>query len=200
MLTMAEHTTRRFMIAAPQGVADKLTGILAGAQIEPDAVVHTGAEALAALEEEYAVMLVGWRLPDMTGPELACAAGEKADMLMIVPKEFDAQAAGCGHVLTLVNPISQDALAASVRTMLFCSGKMQAMKKKADKLSRMLEERKIIERAKGKLMDALHLSESEAHYRMQKKSMDSGRRIIDVAREILEGRDEEAPQAEEKTE
>lgn len=196
---MAERNARRFMIAAPQGVSDKLTGILASAQIEPDAVVHSGAEALAALEEESAVLLIGWRLEDMTGPELACAAGKKADMLMIVPKDFDANAAGCEHVLTLVNPISQDALAASVRAMLFCSGEMQALRKKADKLARTLEERKIIERAKGRLMDTLHLSESDAHYRMQKQSMDTGRRIVDVAREILEAKEEEcaaAPAAE----
>ena len=194
---MAKPNTRRLMIAAPQAVADKLTGILAGAQIEPDAVFCSGAEALAALEEEPAVLLIGWRLSDMTGPELARAAGDQADMLMIVPADFDAWEAGCGHVLTLVNPISQDALAASVRTMLFCSEKMQALKKKADKLSRTLEERKIIERAKGRLMDTLHLSESDAHYRMQKQSMDSGRRIVDVAREILEsGVQEEQAQAE----
>ena len=54
------------------------------------------------------------------------------------------------------------------------------------KLERTLEDRKFIERAKGRLMDALKLNESDAHYRMQKKSMDSGRRIADVAREILE--------------
>ena len=35
-------------------------------------------------------------------------------------------------------------------------------------------------------MDALHLSEKDAHYRMQKKSMDTGRRIVDVAQEILD--------------
>ena len=185
---MAKPTTRRLMIAAPQGVADKLTGILAGAQIEPDAVVNSGAEALAALEEESAVLLVGWKLTDMTGPELAREVGDQADMLMIVPADFDAWEAGCSHVLTLVNPISQDALAASVRAMLFCSERMQALKKKADKLARTLEERKIIERAKGRLMDTLHLNESDAHYRMQKISMDSGRRIVDVAKEILEGK------------
>lgn len=176
----------RLIIAAPQGVADKLQGILAAAQIMPAAVVYTGAEALDALGEGSAVLLAGWRLEDMTGPELAKAAGEQADVLLITPKDFDAEAAGCAHVLTLVNPISQDALAASVRTMLFCSGKMQTLRRKADKLARTLEERKIIERAKGRLMDALHLSEADAHYRMQKKSMDSGRRIVDVAREILE--------------
>ena len=198
---MAKPNTRRLMIAAPQAVADKLTGILAGAQIEPDAVVYSGAEVLSALEEEAAVLLVGWRLTDMTGPELARAVGDQADMMMIVPADFDAWEAGCGHVLTLVNPISQDALAASVRAMLFCSEKMQALKKKADKLARTLEERKIIERAKGKLMDTLHLSESDAYYRMQKQSMDTGRRIVDVAKEILEGKAEEnAAPAETQTE
>ena len=38
-------------------------------------------------------------------------------------------------------------------------------------------------------MDTLHLSEAEAHYRMQKKSMDSGRRIIDIAQEILDAQE-----------
>ena len=63
---------------------------------------------------------------------------------------------------------------------------MQQLRARAEKLSRTLEERKLIDRAKGKLMDTLHLTESEAHYRIQKASMDSGRRIADVAREILD--------------
>ena len=63
---------------------------------------------------------------------------------------------------------------------------MQQLRARAEKLSRTLEERKLIDRAKGKLMDTLHLTESETHYRIQKASMDSGRRIADVAREILD--------------
>ena len=35
-------------------------------------------------------------------------------------------------------------------------------------------------------MDTLHLTEAEAHHIMQKKSMDTGRRLIDVAKEITE--------------
>ena len=38
----------------------------------------------------------------------------------------------------------------------------------------------------SRLFNHEHLSEAEAHYRIQKQSMDSGRRIADVAREILE--------------
>ena len=90
------------------------------------------------------------------------------------------------NVVMLRNPISADALVQSVKTLAHCRMRMQQLRAKGEKLSRTLEERKLIDRAKGKLMDVFHLTESEAHYKIQKTSMDSGRRIADVAREILE--------------
>jgi len=89
-------------------------------------------------------------------------------------------------VLTLRNPLSPDALIQAVRTMRHCAARMHALRERVEKLDRQLKERKVIDRAKGKLMDALHLTEKEAHYRMQKKSMDTGRRIADIAQEILD--------------
>ena len=181
---MTEPMTSRLLIAAPHGVAMKLRDILATAQIVPSAVLSTGGEALAALEDEQALLLTSWRLPDMTGAELAQRLGEESDVLMIVPQDFSG---GSGaNVMTLSNPISQDAFVQAVRVLAHCRSRMGELRTRAQKLARTLEERKVIERAKGRLMDQLHLSESEAHYRMQKKSMDSGRRIIDIAREILE--------------
>ena len=182
---MTEPMTSRLLIAAPHGVAMKLRDILATAQIVPSAVLSTGGEALAALEDEQALLLTSWRLPDMTGAELARKA-DAAGVMMIVPGDYDPAELDGADLLTLHNPISQDALIQAVRTMCYCAGRMQALEQKAQKLERQLAERKVIERAKGRLMDALHLSESEAHYRMQKQSMDTGRRIVDVAQEILD--------------
>ena len=185
MQTMTDPMTSRLLIAAPHGVAMKLRDILATAQIVPTAVLSTGEEALAALEDEEALLLTSWRLPDMTGAELVRKAGS-ASAMMIVPGDYDPAELDGAQVLTLHNPISQDALIQAVRTMSFCANRMQALEQKAQRLERQLAERKVIERAKGRLMDALHLSESEAHYRIQKKSMDTGRRIVDVAQEILD--------------
>ena len=158
----------RFYIAAPQGVAVKLSDMLSSAQIIPSGVVHTGDEAVRAAKDG-ALLLTTYRLPDMTGEELASRQGEEAE-----------------NVIMLHNPISQDALVQSLKTLAHCRLRMQQLRARAEKLSRTLEERKLIDRAKGKLMDTLHLTESEAHYRIQKASMDSGRRIADVAREILD--------------
>ena len=185
MQTMPETTVSQLVIAAPQGVAAKLQGILATAGITPAALYYTGEEALAALEGAHALVLTCWRLGDMTGPELAAKVGA-AGVMMIVPGDYDPEELNGLDVLTLHNPISQDALIQAVRAMCYCGAKMEALEKKAQKLERQLAERKIIERAKGKLMDMLRLSEKDAHYRMQKKSMDTGRRIVDVAQEILD--------------
>ena len=184
---MTESFASRLMIAAPQSVCEKLGKLLAAARIEPDIVCHTGQDALGALALEPAVVLTTWKLDDMDGAELAERAGEGVSLLMIVPQDHEMEPAKHGNVLLLRNPLSPDALVSAVRAVRFCDSRLQALRKKADKLARTLEERKIIDRAKGKLMDLLHLSESEAHYRIQKKSMDTGKRIADVAREILEG-------------
>lgn len=115
---------------------------------------------------------------------MASRLGEAADVVMIVPQDYEGEEAE--NVIMLHNPISQDALVQSLKTLAHCRLRMQQLRARAEKLSRTLEERKLIDRAKGKLMDTLHLTESEAHYRIQKASMDSGRRIADVAREILD--------------
>lgn len=172
-----------FYIAAPQAVAAKLSSILLAAQIAPRGVVHTGDEAVRAAKDG-ALLLTTYRLPDMTGAELAQKLGDSADVVMIVPQDY--AEADAENVITLRNPISPDALVQSLKTLAHCRARMDRLRTQADKLARTLEERKLIDRAKGRLMDTLHLTESEAHYRIQKASMDSGRRIADVAREILE--------------
>ena len=48
-----------------------------------------------------------------------------------------------------------------------------------------LENRKIIEKAKGVLMDCFSMKETDAMKMLQKKSMDSNRKMIDVASDIL---------------
>lgn len=187
---MTDMKKDRFVIAASDAVAGKLTGILTGAGIAAEAAVHTGEEVLGLCAQDGALILATYSLPDMEAVQLAQRLGGASDMLMIVPQGFGGHVPG--NVLTLRNPISPDALVQAVRAMLHCRGRMSELQKKADKLANTLEERKVIDRAKGRLMDALHYTEAEAHHYIQKKSMDSGRRIAEVARELLDAESIEA--------
>ena len=181
---MSEGAMDRIVVAAPVATAEKLQGILASGDLKPDAVYAAGADALAAARSEGAVMLTTWRLSDMTGAELAERLGDAYDVLMIVPPDYEETEDN--PTLTLQNPISTDALLQSVRAMRYCHGRLNALRHKTQKLERALEDRKVIDRAKGKLMDALGLTESQAHHRIQKRSMDTGRRLAEVAQEILD--------------
>lgn len=52
-------------------------------------------------------------------------------------------------------------------------------------LRQTLEERKVIERAKGRIMDRLNLTEDEAFRRLRRAAMNSRRPMVDVARALL---------------
>ena len=57
-----------------------------------------------------------------------------------------------------------------------------------DELRRALEERKLVEQAKGLLMSALGLSEQDAHRRLQLTARERNLRLADVAGRIVERR------------
>jgi response regulator NasT len=52
-------------------------------------------------------------------------------------------------------------------------------------LRRLLEDRKVIERAKGRLMARYQLSEDQAFQRLRRAAMDTRRPMIDIARALL---------------
>ncbi|MHB8885769.1 MAG: ANTAR domain-containing response regulator [Methylovirgula sp.] len=82
-----------------------------------------------------------------------------------------------GTALPAVKPIVQAAVA------LFRH--YQETESKLRKAEAGLKERAVIERAKGKLMQERHIAEPEAYHFLRRRAMDRGRRIVDIAAEIL---------------
>ena len=64
---------------------------------------------------------------------------------------------------------------------------MLSLEKDNADLAARLEARKLIDRAKGRLMDANGLTESEAFSFIQKRAMNDGVRMRDVAQLVLDG-------------
>ena len=62
---------------------------------------------------------------------------------------------------------------------------VQKMRVELAETRRALEERKIIDRAKGILMRAKAIGEEEAYARMRKTAMDQGRRVAEVAQALV---------------
>ncbi len=62
----------------------------------------------------------------------------------------------------------------------------QTLRKELDQLRSTLIERKIIERAKGILMQQRGCSEQEAYHTLRKTAMDRNRRMVEIAQNIID--------------
>ena len=84
----------------------------------------------------------------------------------------------------LIKPIKPAELSAAITVAYKRFVEQQMLADRADKLQETLEMRKLVDRAKGKLMET-GLSEEEAYQAMQREARNKGRTIKDVALAIL---------------
>lgn len=85
----------------------------------------------------------------------------------------------------LIKPIKQADLKPAIGIAMRRFEEFQALRQEASDLKQALEDRKVIERAKGILMKRTGLSEPDAFHRLQKLASDKGLKLIAVASMIL---------------
>lgn len=91
------------------------------------------------------------------------------------------------HVLAyLVKPIQGHMLKASIEVAIRRFRDFQALQEQTEKLQQLLEERKMIERAKGILMKRLDLAEADAFRRLQLLSSQKNKKMIEIARTLID--------------
>jgi response regulator NasT len=95
------------------------------------------------------------------------------------------RARGSRIMAYLVKPIKQADLQTAIAVAQSRFADLAAIEQEARHLRQSLEDRKVIERAKGIMMRMLGLTEEEAFLRLQKLSWDTNRKLIDVARTIV---------------
>ena len=85
----------------------------------------------------------------------------------------------------MVRPINEGNLLASAETAMMNFERMIQLEKEVNRLKDTIETRKIVEKAKGLLMEKLDMSESEAFSKMQHQSMDKCIPMKQVADAII---------------
>ena len=86
----------------------------------------------------------------------------------------------------LTKPIDTRELEAAIKLGAARHAEFEALEAEVKEAQQALEDRKIIERAKGLVMSALKLSEQDAFRRLQTTARDRNLRLADVARRIVE--------------
>ncbi|MGM0710516.1 ANTAR domain-containing response regulator [Brevibacillus parabrevis] len=100
-------------------------------------------------------------------------------------KELVLDARKAGVTAYLVKPVSEDDLIPAVEIALSQKEKVVSLKKDISDLKQKIEDRKAVEKAKGKLMSALSLEEEAAYKWMQQVSMQRRMPLVKLAEEIL---------------
>jgi response regulator NasT len=130
------------------------------------------------------------KMPDMTGLEAVEAIARLAAVPVIlvtghaVPAWLE-KAKDLGVMAYLVKPVTEHDLAPAIALARRHFDEMQALRRESAELKQALEERKLIERAKGAVTRRCALNEAEAYRRMRKMASNANRKMADVARDIL---------------
>lgn len=86
----------------------------------------------------------------------------------------------------LIKPVNYDKLIPAVESAIMYWGRENDLRKQIKRLQEQLETRKILDKAKGLLIDSMGLNESEAHHFIQKEAMNRSLTLKQVALEIME--------------
>ena len=155
------------------------------------AVAEDGQQLVELCSEQLPDMVItDIRMPKLDGIEAANEIARSRPIpVILVSAHHDPQLiarAEQDYVLAyLVKPIKQADLETAIAIATRRFEQFQALQQEATDLRQALEDRKLIERAKGVLMKKAGLGEHDAFRRLQKISSDNNKKLVDVAQSIL---------------
>jgi len=152
-----------------------------------------GDEAVELVKEhEPDVAILDIKMPGLDGLSAAREiAGERRAAVVILTafsqRDLIERARDAGALAYLVKPFQKSDLIPAIEMALGRFEQIVSLENENADLAERLEARKIIDRAKGRLMDEHSLSEAASWRFLQKAAMDSRRKIHEVASDVVSG-------------
>lgn len=195
---------RSLIIANPDhDMAHKLRLVLQSRGLQVHSVALSGSQVLqqASLCEDGGVVICPFRFTDMSANELMSLLPDHFDMLVLVTSQQQGSVYGSG-IYTLVQPFTgmdiieaaagllekrtTSGLARATENVNYHKNRLADLAAEKPAHGRSGDEQRIIASAKELLMNRKHMSEPEAHRFLQKRSMESGIRIVELAKRLLQ--------------
>ena len=152
-----------------------------------------GDEAVALvrdLKPDLAILDI--KMPGMDGLTAAkeIAGGRWAAVLILTAfsqRDLVEQARDAGAIGYLVKPYQKSDLVPAIEVAVGRFAELRALEQEVHSLEDQLTTRRIVERAKGLLMDRHHLSESDAFSFIQQSAMRQRAKMRVIAEQVLDG-------------
>ena len=155
------------------------------------AVAETGAQ-LAEQVQAFRpdLVITDIKMPDMDGIETSLAVNRDLQVpVILISAHHDAETltrVGADHIMGyLVKPVTEADVKAAIALAMTRFDQFLALRREATDLRQALDDRKVIEKAKGVLMKRLRVDEEEAFRRMRKLASDRNQKLVEVGRIII---------------
>ena len=195
---------RSLIIAYPEhNLAHKIRLAMQSRGLPVQGIALSGSQVLqlAAQCPGGGVVICPFRFPDMSASEMKQLLPEHFDMLVLVTAQQHSAIYGAG-IYTLAQPFTASdvgeaasgllesrrpsGMAQPTESVFYHRNRLGPAPVEKPVHGRNDEEQQTIAAAKNLLMRRKHLTEPEAHRFLQKRSMESGIRIVELARRLLQ--------------
>ena len=152
-----------------------------------------GDQAVALIRElRPDIALLDIKMPGADGLEVARQVSKERLCAVLIltafsQREVIEQARDAGALAYLVKPFQKTDLVPAIELAIGRFREMQALAGEVEDLEERLETRKVIDRAKGRLMDQHALTEADAFSFIQKRAMADRVTMRSVADQVLDG-------------
>lgn len=152
-----------------------------------------GAEAVELVQQlKPDAAILDIKMPNMDGLEAARQiVGERLCAVVVLTafsqRDLVEQARDAGALAYLIKPYQQTELVPALELAVARFRELVALSEQSENLAEQLETRKLVDRAKGMLMDGHGLSENDAFRFLQQTAMSSRSSMKQVAQQVLDG-------------
>ncbi len=165
--------------------------ILPQNQFSPILSVHSGGEARRFLvNRPVDIVVINAPLKDVSCTDLAINLSQDFSvgvLLMVKSEVYDQvtyQVEDYG-VLTMSRPCTSKEIFQSMKLLMATQARLRKLERKTANLEEKMEEIRLVNRAKGLLMDNLKMTEAEAHRYIEKAAMDNCEKKSVIAKNLI---------------
>jgi len=190
MTTTATRPLRISIADDERDVREYLHEVLPRLGYEVASVAETGKQLLAQVQLTQPDLIVtDIKMPEMDGIEVAVEINRQRPLpVILVSAHHDAELLRRmqpDYIMNcLIKPISEPDLKTAITIAITRFRHYVALAKEATDLRQALEDRKVIERAKGAIMKRLRVEEDEAFRRLRKYASDHNQKLVEVGQRI----------------
>lgn len=180
------------LVDSDRGRGALLRRALEDAGHEVDVCRVCGLDLLAQLRQSAAnVVIIDMEMPDRdTLESLRSISRENPRPVVMYADKTDKQtttaAIKAGVSAYVVGEVNAERVRPIVEVAIARFGEFQALREELERAQNTLAERKVVERAKGLLMQRRNMDEQTAYATLRKLAMDRNQRLVDVARTLIE--------------